>query len=359
MKIFQLGYPGAMGGANTECWHTLRLWREAGWQVTMIPTWGADSHWEEKLDSIGVKTVHVDVDKLETVPGLAGSIVVGMCNQHFCRTLPQDGGPADNFARLKAMGCKTIWAPCMTFIFSHEVVTWTRHGLPDGFMFQSEFQRDRFAAAYKRYGYQPEQGHLIRGAFFADEFDFNPAKRVAGEPFVIGKLARPDADKWSAHHWQVVEAVKHPDRVAMCMGWTGKLAAKVGPPPNWAVCLAPQEVTPQEFLSQCHCLLTLNGGAAENWPRVGLEAMAAGVPIVAQNAWGWQEMIEHNVSGFLCANDSELVYWLDYLAGTEFRRREIAEAGRVRCEELSEPGAIIEGWRRLFRFVESREAVTV
>jgi glycosyltransferase involved in cell wall biosynthesis len=105
--------------------------------------------------------------------------------------------------------------------------------------------------------------------------------------------------------------------------------------------------------------LTLNGGAAENWPRVGLEAMAAGVPIVAQNAWGWQEMLQHNVSGFLCANDSELVYWLDYLAGTEFRRREIAEAGRARCEELSEPGAIIEGWWRLFRFVQSSERVAV
>jgi hypothetical protein len=193
-----------MGGANTECWHTLRLWREAGWQVTMIPTWGADSYWEERLNSIGVKTHHVDIAKLETVPGLAGSVVVGMCNQHFCRTRPEDGGPADNFARLKAMGCKTIWAPCMTFIFDYEVLSWTRHGLPDGFMFQSEFQRDRFAAAYKRYGYQPEQGHLIRGAFFPDEFPFRrPASRSssASSPGrtrtngarIIGKSSRPSS----------------------------------------------------------------------------------------------------------------------------------------------------------------------
>ena len=27
--------------------------------------------------------------------------------------------------------------------------------------------------------------------------------------------------------------------------------------------------------------------------------MAAGVPIVAQNDWGWREMIEHGVTGFL------------------------------------------------------------
>ena len=50
----------------------------------------------------------------------------------------------------------------------------------------------------------------------------------------------------------------------------------------------------------------VNGGARENWPRAGLEAMAAGVPIVAQNDWGWREMIEHGVTGFLGGDDCEL-----------------------------------------------------
>ncbi len=27
MHIFFLGYPGSMGGANTECWHTAKVWR--------------------------------------------------------------------------------------------------------------------------------------------------------------------------------------------------------------------------------------------------------------------------------------------------------------------------------------------
>lgn len=357
MRIFQLGYPGAMGGANTECWHTVRLWREAGWRVTMIPTWGADSHWEDRLASIGVETHHVAVDKLETVPGLAGSIVVGMCNQHFCRTREPNQPIYENFARLRAMGCRTVWVPCMTFMFGHESITWKRHGLPDAFMFQSEFQRDRFAAALARDGYRPEQGHLIRGAFFPDEFRFEPARREALGPFVIGKLARPDQDKWSSNHWPIVARVPYPRRQALCMGWTPQLEAKLGPPPDWATCLPPQEITAHEFLARCHCLLTVNGSAAENWPRVGLEAMAAGVPIVAENAWGWPEMIEHKRTGFLCADPSELSYWPAYLAHNEGERLEIAEAARAHVERLCQPGPIIDGWRRLFEYVQSREVV--
>ncbi len=154
-----------------------------------------------------------------------------MCNQHFCRTR-LDGKPLyENFARLKAMHCRTIWVPCMTYPFSHETLTWMRHGLPDGFMFQSEFQRDRFARALARNGYRPEQGHLIRGAFFPDEFEFNPRQHTPGGRFVIGKLARPDVDKWSSNHWPILERVPYPQREALCMGWTDKLESKLGAPP--------------------------------------------------------------------------------------------------------------------------------
>jgi hypothetical protein len=33
MKTFFLGYPGAMGGANTESWHTAKVWRQSGIDV--------------------------------------------------------------------------------------------------------------------------------------------------------------------------------------------------------------------------------------------------------------------------------------------------------------------------------------
>ena len=86
MHIFFLGYPGTMGSANTECWHTAKVWRQAGIDVTFIPTWGHDPATEQKLAAMGCKTIHVaNADNLDSVPAFPGSIVVGMCNSHVTR----------------------------------------------------------------------------------------------------------------------------------------------------------------------------------------------------------------------------------------------------------------------------------
>jgi hypothetical protein len=79
--------------------------------------------------------------------------------------------------------------------------------------------------------------------------------------------------------------------------------------------------------------------------------MAAGVPIVAENKWGWTEMLEHEKSGLLCDTDAELSYWPAHLAENERRRIELAVEARAHVERLSEPGPILAGWERLFRFV--------
>jgi len=100
-------------------------------------------------------------------------------------------------------------------------------------------------------------------------------------------------------------------------------------------------------------MLPLNGGARENWPRVGLEAMAAGVPVVAPRAWGWTEMIEHGQTGFLGESVEELVYYTASLAYDETRRLEMAEAARTRVERLANPETILAGWRELFASVEA------
>ena len=89
MHIFFLGYPGSMGGANTECWHTAKVWRQHGVEVTFIPTWGRDQAMEDRLCSIGCRTIHVpNAGALAGVPRFAGAPVVAMCS---CAryTLPQ------------------------------------------------------------------------------------------------------------------------------------------------------------------------------------------------------------------------------------------------------------------------------
>ena len=64
-------------------------------------------------------------------------------------------------------------------------------------MFQSEFQRSEFEPQLAEFGYTPDRGYLIRGAFDLEELPFAPRSHQAGDVFVVGRMARPDLDKWS------------------------------------------------------------------------------------------------------------------------------------------------------------------
>ena len=58
--------------------------------------------------------------------------------------------------------------------------------------------------------------------------------------------------------------------------------------------------------------------------------MAGGVPIVAQREWGWCEMVEHGVTGFLGGDDCELAHFAAMLAHDEELRLHVAERARQR-----------------------------
>lgn len=340
MRVFVIGYPGELGGACTELWHTIKLWRRFGVEVDLIPTWSCSAAWRDRVDAINCQTHVVAPDKLDTVPSLPGSLVVSFCNSEFLRHAPQ----------FRDLGCKTVWVNCMTFLFDHEKRLYSEHGLFDAFVFQSEFQRRELEPQLEPLGYSPDSGHLIRGAFDLDEFEFSPRPHPQGDVFVVGRMARPDTDKWSSNTWPIYSAIQYANKRALMLGMDDRTHAKLGASPVFADCLKPMAISVQQFLSTLHCLLPINGGARENWPRAGLEAMATGVPIVAQNDWGWREMIDHGVTGFLGNDDCELAHYTAMLAHDEDLRQRIIRAARDRLvNELASPKVIWEAWKRVFR----------
>jgi glycosyltransferase involved in cell wall biosynthesis len=109
----------------------------------------------------------------------------------------------------------------------------------------------------------------------------------------------------------------------------------------------------ERFLARLHCYLSINGTARENWPRVGLEAFAAGVPVVTENKWGWQEMIEHGVTGFLGNDLEELAHYASLLAHDEELRLEMAHAARSKLiNELACPEKLWDQWSGVLRTLE-------
>lgn len=339
MKLFLIGYPGDLGGACTEAWHTVKLWRLFGVDVHLIPTWQCERNWHERVDQLGCVTHTTTPDRLHEVDELPGSVVVSFCNAAFLEIAP----------RLREMQCPLVWSNCMTWLFDAERKFYRESSPFDAHMFQSEFQRRSLEEELVEFGYTPDRGHLIRGAFDLDDWPFQPRAHASSEVFVVGRAARPDKDKWSSNTWSIYERIQFRNKRALMLGMNDRTHQKLGTPPEWADCLRPMAIDAKQFYANLHCLLPVNGGARENWPRAGLEAMAAGVPIVAQNEWGWREMIEHGETGFLGNCDEELAHYAAMLAYDEGLRLAIANNARRRLEdELAEPHHIWDGWKRLF-----------
>jgi len=340
VHLFVIGYPSDIGGANTELWHTVKLWRRFGLGVTLIPTWRADPTWRQRLDAIGCRTCESNPDDLQNVPQLAGSVVVSLCNTRFLAV-------AERFRKLR---CKIVWLGCMNWLFPEERIHYRKHGLFDRHVFQSGYQCAELRPQLAKYGPFQEEcnvGQIIRGAFDVEEFPFRPRPHAPREPFVIGRLSRAAADKFSPRMWDTYARVPH-TIAARVMGWHASVEARLGRPPRWAECLPAGAETSRAFLASLHCLAQAGGAAVENWPRVALEAMAAGVPVVAENRGGWREMIRHDQTGFLSNDDDEMACCIGRLAHNAAYRRQIIEQARHALEtDLANPETWWSRWQAL------------
>jgi hypothetical protein len=335
--VFVCGYPSEVGGANTELWHTVKLWRRFGLRVTLIPTWKADPRWKARLDRLGCRTIQSHPEDLQKIPNLAGQVVVSMCNTKFLAVAE----------RFRQLGCKIVWLGCMNWLFPEERQCYSRCGVFDYHVFQSRYQRDQLAPQLRRYGYRDCQGQIIRGALDLEAFPYRPLPHRPGTTFVVGRISRPSVDKFSPRTWDIYERIPHKVR-ARVLGWSPELQARLGPAPRWAECLPAGAQTPGRFLRTLHALVQAGGQAVENWPRVGLEAMAAGVPVVAEKRGGWAEMIRHGQTGYLCEDDDQFAYYAARLAYDDQHRLRFARQARRNLEEeLAHPQAIWSGWKTL------------
>lgn len=345
--IYVIGYPGECGGANTECWHTVKVWRRHGIPVKLIPTWDVDPIYKEKLDALGCETIEADVNDLPDVPGLRGAVCVSFCNENFLKTVN----------RWRELDCRVVWVNCMTVVRNWERVVCTGVGPFSAYVFQSNYQRREIEPTLAEWGYAPAMGHLIRGAFDVDDFPYRPRLHAPGEPFFVGRVSRAAPDKFNRDTWSIARQINYRPLRARVMGWNREVEAKVGVPPSFAQTLPERAETTQEFLSSLHCLLHVTGGSRENWPRIGLEAMAAGVPIVAERNYGWPEMVVDGKTGHLGEGFHEWAHWPARMAWDEEYRLRLAGNARARVEALSCPEVIGRQWIKLFESVSTKRRI--
>jgi glycosyltransferase involved in cell wall biosynthesis len=272
--------------------------------------------------------------QMQAIAGLANSSVVGLCCQHFVHAMPE----------LKSLGCKTVWSPAMTtaMIYANPL----RESPPDVVHYQSRYQFNALYPLYREWGVKDQI--LIHGAFDKSLFPFRPLPHVRGEPFIVGRLARACRSKWPRWLWAVLHDVRQRglDVRFLGMGWNRELEQYCGLPPQWAECLPENSLPAADFMARCHCLICPNGNDVENWPRVGLEAMSAGVPLLVDDKGGWQEMLAG--SGQFCRSAADYALAIGWLAERERWREEFILAGLRRLDDIADPAVIGQQWREVF-----------
>jgi hypothetical protein len=328
-RLFIAGYPKDVGGANTELWHLAKLFASNDCRVTMLPNSKADDEWRSKLDAVGIDTWDWFVNP-QWMPHheLAGSTVVALCNTDF----------VDNADKFVEIGCKAIFVPCMNWTWPQERKRYRKAKVFDRYVFHTKFQRAQVVPMLRKYGFQDDQGTIIRGAFDSSEFTYAPKEHKDGERFVIGRLSRDATDKFPSDLWDQYAKIPYPTSVRV-MGWSKEIEAHCGPPPKWAECIPMGSESTQEFLSSIHALVPGVGCCAENWPRVGLEAFAAGVPVIAEELGGWCEMLTDGLVG----TADRMAYEVGRLAYDRQWRMTRITGDNFRLKEIADP---VEAWER-------------
>ncbi len=103
-----------------------------------------------------------------------------------------------------------------------------------------------------------------------------------------------------------------------------------------------------EFLRRSHLLVS--GSLSEGMPVSFLEAMAAGLPVVAPRVGGIPELIDHDRQGLLydCNDPESLERALRRLAGEEPVRRELGAQAFLRVREEYSEAAMIQRYSDLY-----------
>ena len=335
-QLILFGCPRPVGGANTAAGHTALLWRKMDLNVTILPaSKEAESNpWTARLAEAGCK-IMPPVERNHLPPWLRNAIIVDFAVELCVRLWPE----------LYKRGCKLVHVPTHCVTLGHEHATFALCP-PTVLVCETEFQKRTIGMQYAAYGVQ--QQPIIRDAFDPEDFSFQPCPRKNGH-FVVGVLARDVPAKWPHRLVKVLEAVRKRGVKlhGHFMGWTPAMARWSGTLPTWIGHSAPGSIPVSSFMADLHCLLCLPD-TDENWPRVTMEAMASGVPVVADNRAGFKEQLQNGETALLAGSDEESADAICRLAEDEELRQRLIVRGRAVLEQIANPALIGAQWKDLF-----------
>lgn len=337
-KLYVYGFPSLYGGAGVELHHQIPIWQSLGMEVHIIPTnagYKNEPLYAEML-STGV-VVHRD-NQFSAIE--RGAPVFGFCNAEFLQ----------NLDAIREHSSNTVFLNCMTWLFPME-----KQRMAEGkirtFLYQNEDVRAAQSAILKALNpaaavnFLPIVPHLDLA-----RFPFIPQRPT--EYFGCGRISRQDADKYARNTLHIYEYFVAPvPKRGLFLGFDQRSQQKIGRPYDWIrTALDQNQCSQQEFYRHCEIVLQPSD-TTENWPRVGLEAMASGSILIVDNRGGWRRQIEHGVTGWLCDHERDFIYYASKMAYEPELRSQMALRARDRVELLAGAAASAQSWNGVFNLI--------
>ena len=184
---------------------------------------------------------------------------------------------------------------------------------------------------------------------------FETPDREYGDRHAIGSLTTGPC----RFHWKLGEELvtlfmrmklKHPEA-----SFSLPNARRLLAPPDWCHCPDLTEQTVEGFYRDLDIFVYYTKKQnADGWGRPVTEAMAAGLPVVAEDRGAIVEQIEHGVTGFLATTDDEFIEYVDMLCDDSALRGQIGTAARDKAREQFGFPAIRSTMEPVFELAQTR-----
>lgn len=337
--LFIIGFPSLYGGAGAELYHQVRVWEALGVSLHFIPT--QKDVRKAALYCEMTQRGHVIHDAYDWNSIPENAPVISFCNDDFLSALPE----------IRRRTRCTVFVNCMTWLFGKEKEAMSRGDIAL-FLYQNENVRRKVMPRLRALNDDPS----VRFMTFRPYFDASAFPFIADRPsdwFGAGHISRQDEDKFSKDTWRIYEHFASPvPKRATFLGFDARSEAKTGKPPDWVETFHDQKsLSQQEFYRRCHIVLQPTD-TTENWPRVGFEAMASGSVLIVDKRGGWEQMIEHGRTGWLCESPGDFIGFATKMAWEPHYREDMAAAARERGLALGGMEASQASWRHVFDAIE-------
>jgi len=296
-KLYIFGTPGEVGGAATKIRDLVDLIIDH-WEIVIVLS--DIKHLKSTYVKRFCQKRKIPFITWNNFSSVNDGVGLAICERYFFSS-----GHAD---RVKKSGLKLVWSNDMMWEFPGEKEA-ARNGVIDRVVFVSQLQADAFKDIYNGLDYRIVPNYI-------DSISF-PYSRPKNEYFIIGRLSRPDKDKYSENFPLFYESFDIDYCKFKVQAWSQELSKIY----RWHkfddrwILLKPNKEPARNFLSSLDLFVyPLGHRFVESWGRSVAESMLCGCVPVVPDGHQFHNMMIHEISGIIYKSYQECKDYVRSLA---------------------------------------------